>query len=219
MVVAVDGPAGVGKSTLAKHLAERWNLLYLNTGRYYRALTLLALEAGQLPAEPPLGAAAEVLVTLAESVNWDYRDGAVVADGRTLGDELHSAAVDRWVATVSELPRVRDALNAFFRRLAVARDVVCEGRDMTSAVFPHAEVRIFLDADPEVRARRRFDERPEGMSYKAVLEAIRTRDAIDRNKPVGALRITDGTVLVDSSGLTIQAVCEKVDSIVQKHRH
>lgn len=220
MVVAIDGPAGVGKSTLAKHLSQKWGLLYLNTGRYYRALTLLALERG-LPAQgsPIAAETAQSLERLAEAVDWGYDEGAVLADGRRLLDELHSTEVDGWVATVSELPRVRSVLNAYFRRLAARRDVVCEGRDMTSAVFPDAEVRIFLDADAEVRAQRRFDERPEGLTYEQVLEAIRTRDAIDRNKPVGALRLTPGTFLLDSSRLTIQEVCAKVDSTVQAYRH
>jgi small subunit ribosomal protein S1 len=219
VVVALDGPAGVGKSTLAKHLADRWNLLYLNTGRYYRALTLLAIEARILPDEPPLGSeTATALEALARSADWGYENGSVLVGTRSLSSDLHSAEIDRWVASVSELPRVREVLNAYFQRLASTHDVVCEGRDMTSAVFPQAEIRIFLDADAEVRAKRRYDERSEGMTFEGVLESIRKRDAIDRNKPVGALRLTPGTLLVDSSRLTIQQVCEKVDTIVYQHR-
>ena len=214
MVVAIDGPAGVGKSTLSQHLALRWNLHYLNTGRYYRTVTLLALEQGLLP-DPDMGAA---LVNLANGITWGFDETSVVANGRSLSTELHSAAVDRWVAPVSALPQVREAVNRIFRSLAVGRDLVCEGRDVTSAVFPAAEIRIFLDASPEIRAQRRFAERSEGQTYEAILAAIRERDHIDRTKPVGALRLTEGCILVDSSRLTIKAVCEKVDSIVSEYR-
>ena len=214
LVVAIDGPAGVGKSTLSQHLALRWNLHYLNTGRYYRTVTLLALEQGLLP-DPDMGAA---LVNLANGITWGFDETSVVANGRSLSTELHSAAVDRWVAPVSALPQVREAVNRIFRSLAVGRDLVCEGRDVTSAVFPAAEIRIFLDASPEIRAQRRFAERSEGQTYEAILAAIRERDHIDRTKPVGALRLTEGCILVDSSRLTIKAVCEKVDSIVSEYR-
>jgi len=223
MVIAIDGPAGVGKSTLARHLAQTWDLHYLNTGRYYRTVTLLALEQSILPTGDPFPLTgdpvrAAALEDLASRIGWTFRESGVVADGRYLEDELHSASVDRWVALVSELPPVREALNRWFRRLGRERGLVCEGRDVTSVVFPDAEVRIFLDADPEVRARRRFDERSEGQSYEAILKAIRDRDFIDRNKAVGALRMTSGCRLVDSSRLTIQDVCETVDSIVREHR-
>jgi small subunit ribosomal protein S1 len=224
MVIAIDGPAGVGKSTLARHLSQRWKLHYLNTGRYYRTVTLLALERGLLDAESEAFSLAAdpqkagLLVFLAKAIVWGFDETAVIADGRRLSEELHSVQVDRWVAQVSELPEVRHALNTRFRSLAREKGIVCEGRDVTSAVFPQAEIRLFLDASPEVRARRRFDERSEGQSYEQILAAIQERDRIDRNKPVGALVLTPGCLLVDSSRLTIQDVCEKVDSIVYQHR-
>jgi len=161
---------------------------------------------------------AQALVDLAAAIVWTFDEAAIVANGRRLATELHSAAVDRWVALVSALPPVRAVVNAQFRALARTHSLVCEGRDVTSAVFPQAEVRIFLDADPAVRARRRFDERPEGQSYEAILASIEERDRIDRTKPVGALVLTPGCRLIDSSRLTIKAVCEKVDSIVREHR-
>ncbi len=224
MVIAIDGPAGVGKSTLARYLADRWNLHYLNTGRYYRTVTLFALEDRLLSSEgevfPLLGLPELVvsLVALAEAINWGFDDQTIIANGKRLGAELHSAAVDRWVALVSEIPDLRAVLNRQFRKLGQTLDLVCEGRDVTSVVFPVAEVRVFLDAEPEVRAQRRFQERAEGQTYEQILAAIRERDRIDRSKPVGALVLTPGCLLVDSSRLTIEAVCAKVDSIVYDYR-
>jgi len=224
LVVAIDGPAGVGKSTLARHLADRWKLHYLNTGRYYRTVTLLALERLVLPSEgtaqPLLNdyGRTDQLVALAQAIVWGWDESVIVADGRRLSTDLHSALVDRWVALVSELPGVREVLNRQFRSLAKSRDIVCEGRDVTSAVFPDAAVRVFLDADAEVRALRRFEERAEGHTYEDILASILARDKIDRNKPVGPLVLTPGCIPIDSSRLTIGAVCEKVDSIVYEHR-
>ena len=211
MVIAIDGPAGVGKSTLARYLAQRFACKLLNTGRYYRALTFLALESGLLPSDGDIGA---TLVPLAHSVKWDFHDEIVKANGRALSEELHTAEVDSWVAKVSELPAIREGLNTFFRALANEHRLVCEGRDITSVVFPKAEVRIFLDARPDVRARRRFEERPEDMPYEQVLATIILRDEIDRNKAFGPLIVTPGCVLLDCSDLTIQVVCARVERIV-----
>ena len=224
MVVAIDGPAGVGKSTLASYLAERWKFLSLNTGRFYRAVTFLALEQGLLAELDPISGfrlfpqAAASIVALTESIGWSFDDSQITANGRVLGQQLHSAEVDRWVAQVSEIAAVRKILNRSFREFGQTKDLVSEGRDVTSEVFPQAEIRIFLDAVPEIRAQRRYLERDEGMTYEAILKAILERDMIDRNKPVGALKVTPGCVVIDSSRLTIEKVCAKVDTIVQAYR-
>ncbi|MEI8092920.1 MAG: (d)CMP kinase [Spirochaetales bacterium] len=211
MVIAIDGPAGVGKSTIARHLATSFGCLVLNTGRFYRALTYRALSAGLLPTELGLP---EVLVPFSASLHWEFLDGAVVVDGVPLGSELHSVEVDVWVAQVSEVPEVRSQFNAIFRSLGKKHRLVCEGRDITSVVFPEADVRLFLDATPEVRARRRFEERPEDVAYERVLDAIRERDSIDRNKKHGPLVVMPGVHFLDCSDLTIAAVCARVADIV-----
>jgi len=211
MVIAIDGPAGVGKSTVARYLAQRFGCRLLNTGRYYRALTYLALEEGLLP---PVGELADTLEPLAASVEWSFQNEIVEVNGRSLSSELHSADVDFWVARVSELPLIRERLNSFFRSLETRHRLVCEGRDITSVVFPKAQVRIFLDAIPEVRARRRFEERPKDMPYEQVLASIVRRDEIDRNKAFGPLIVAPGCVLLDCSDLTIQAVCARVENFV-----
>lgn len=217
MVVAIDGPAGVGKSTVAKHVAVQWNMAYLNTGKYYRAVTFLALREGLL-SESCQELSWEVkqkLTVLTSQIKWGFQKNAVIAGELILCDELHTQIVDRWVAQVSAVQEVRNVLNQNFRRWGLEQRIVVEGRDMTSEVFPQAEVRIFLDASPHERARRRFNERPEGQTFEMILEGINRRDAIDRNKEVGALRLTPGCYLIDTSDLTIQNVCEKVDAIVR----
>jgi cytidylate kinase len=207
MIVAMDGPAGCGKSTIAKLLSERMGFLYVNSGNIYRALTWAALQKG-------LGLNDEAaLISAASEVSVDYdKGGSILLDGTRLSTELRSAEVEAIVAQVSAIPEIRRIVNEIVRRLARGKDVVVEGRDMTTVVFPQAELKFFIDASTEERARRRFAQASSLMSYEEILANIKMRDAIDRNKKIGALKIAPDALYLDTSDLTIEAVYEKVYS-------
>ncbi len=204
MIIAFDGPAGSGKSTVARMVAESLGYTYVNSGNLYRAMTLRVLDRGIAP-----GALAEV-TSCAREAQIDYQGGRLFLDGRDTEDLLHSARVDALVAQISAIPELRTIVNEHVCRIADDLDAVVEGRDMTTVVFPEAQVKFFLDASPEARARRRFAQGVSGASLEEITANIEMRDAIDRSKSVGSLRIADDAVYLDSSHLTLQDVYEKV---------
>lgn len=204
MVVAIDGPAGVGKSSIAKMIAQQLGLYYLNSGNFYRGVTYRILSQGLDPMDP------EVCIRQASEAVFDVKDGVFYLDGQAVEDKLHTPAIDLWASKVSVNPKVREIVNENIHKLAGHLDIISEGRDITTVVFPDAEHKFFFDAKPEVRAKRRFDQNPSALEYEKVLAEINERDEIDRNKPVGGLKIADDAVYVDTSYLTIMQVCEKV---------
>jgi cytidylate kinase len=207
MIVALDGPAGCGKSTIAKMLSERTGFIYLNSGSLYRAISYAAIGRS-------LGLDdRRALIGCARSISLSYdSDGAILLDGLRLVEELRSAAVDAIVAQVSAVPEIRSVVDAVVRAAARSKDVVVEGRDMTTVVFPDAEVKFYIDASVEERAKRRFKQKSSDLGFQEILDNIRMRDEIDRNKAVGALKIADDALYLDTSGLTIDQVYETVYS-------
>ena len=208
MVVAIDGPAGVGKSTVARRSAEEAGFLYINSGNFYRAITLAVLESGVRPEDT-----AAVLAT-ARRCRLDIGPGGLQLDGETVEDRLHSDSVDRWVAPHSAIPEVREIVNARIRDIASRSDSVVEGRDIGTVVFPRADVKIFLDADVATRAGRRHVQGTSGLSREEIQKTIQERDRLDRNKPGGRLAAAVDAVQIDTSLLTIQQVCERVRSAI-----
>lgn len=208
MVVAIDGPAGVGKSTIAKMIAQECNFYYLNSGSFYRAYTYLHILHGKDPLDFP-----SVLET-AKLVALSIEDGRICVQGEDIEDKLHTSDVDRFVAKISAYPPLREHVNEQLRRIARDMDVVVEGRDITTVVFPDAQLKCYFDAKPEVRAERRFKQHPDGQDFETVLKEIKERDHIDRTKPVGALQVAEGALYIDTSYLTMGQVCEKVLSAI-----
>ena len=213
MLVAIDGPAGVGKSTVARQCARHSGFLYINSGSFYRAITLAVLQRNA-----PVGDTEAVLV-VARSCRLDVESSEMLLDGRNVEDLLHGDAVDSAVAAVSAIPEVRGVVNARIREIVDRQDVVVEGRDIGTVVFPSAEVKIFLDADIETRAARRHDQ---GVSRRSLAEtraSIGQRDTVDTNKPVGRLAAAPDALRIDTSLLTIQQVCERVNQAILVSRN
>ncbi len=212
MVIAIDGPAGVGKSTVARKVAELGGLSFLNSGNFYRAITWKAISEG-VPLDDP-GA----IVGIAQAIDLRMEGDRLLVDGVERDAELHTDAVDRWVARHSALVPLRREVNRRLREVAKNRDVVMEGRDIATVVFPDAEVKVYLDATVEARALRRYRQGTSDLSLGEIAETIRQRDEIDRNKEEGSLRIAEGALHLDTSDLTIEEVCAKVLQIIPPPR-
>jgi cytidylate kinase len=213
MVVAIDGPAGVGKSTVARRAAAQVGFLYINSGSFYRAVTLAVLRSGGIPSDRG------VVLATARACRLEVVEGRLYLDGGCVEDELHSDEVDRWVAAHSSIPEVRDIVNEKLRGLAAGRDVVVEGRDIGTVVFPGAALKVFLDADVATRAARRHDQGVSGMSRAEIETAIRERDAVDRSKPTGRLAAALDAQSIDTSHLTIDEVCATVAGAILVSRN
>ncbi|MFP4301135.1 MAG: (d)CMP kinase [Alkalispirochaetaceae bacterium] len=212
MVVAIDGPAGTGKSTVAQRVAEETGFLYLNSGKFYRAITYKALKQGKRKENR------HALIATAADITIDVTKDAFFVDGVQLDRELHSEEIDTNVAEVSSIPEVRISVNSRIKKLAQEHDLVVEGRDMQTTVFPNAEVKVFLDADVKARARRRYEQNKSEGDLKDIEAAIRRRDEIDQNKQMGKLARAEDALYVDTTDLTIEEVCETVIATIQKKR-
>jgi cytidylate kinase len=208
MIVAIDGPAGSGKSTVASLLAHRLGFSYLDTGAMYRALTWLARRDGADLAD---GSALAELAT-AHPVSFG-RDGSVEVDGEDVTSAIREPEIDRLVPTVARHPQVREVMRDRQRALALAGDSVIEGRDIGSVVAPDAEVKVFLVADPEERARRRTHDRP-GVKAETLAADLRARDERDAVNTQPA----DDAVLLDTTDLGIDEVVERIVGLVEERR-
>ena len=201
MVVAIDGPAGTGKSTVAHRVAEELNLTFLNSGSFYRALTLAAIDAGVSLDD------ADAVLELAKKQKLDYVDAHLILNGKDVDDQLHQDKVDANVSKVSSIVPLRHLVNDRMREIVKSLNIICEGRDMTTVVFPQAEYKFYLDASIDVQAQRRFDQGCSGLTLEEVKAAIIKRDEMDKNKAEGALKRADDAQYIDTSDLTIDDVC------------
>lgn len=215
-VVAIDGPAAAGKTTVASRVAARLGAMLFDTGALYRAVTLAAQRAGL--ADEDAGAIANLTRRLAIDLSPpsvdDGRQLDVRLDGEDVTWAIRSDEVDRHVSAIAAQPEVRQALLPIQRRIAAGERVVMVGRDIGSVVIPDAGIKVYLDASAEERARRRFQElRDRGfeVKYESVLADTRARDAFDTNRPVAPLRVASGAEVVETDGRSIEEV---VDSIV-----
>lgn len=208
MVIAIDGPAGAGKSTVARALAERLGFTYLDSGAMYRCVALAAIERGaELDDEAAMGA-------LAHSLDIELDGDRVALDGRDVSDAIRSPEVTAASSEVSVHAGVREALVARQRELIAAGRYVAEGRDIGTVVSPEAPLKVFLNASPQERARRRAEQAGEDVA--AVLAAQRERDARDENREHSALRAAADAVELDTTGLALDQVVDRVVTLVRQ---
>lgn len=219
MIVAVDGPAGSGKGTVTKKIEEKLGFLNLDTGATYRCVALQTLRKGiKLENE-------EAIIKIANDIdikidNTGDKD-IILLNGEDVSKEIRTKEVTGIVSQISSIIPVREKMVEVQRNLAQGKNVIVEGRDIGTVVFPNADVKIYLDASEEIRAKRRYEENKQNgidTTYEEVLENVKMRDYNDMNKPYGALKKADDAIVVDSSNLTIEEVVEKVKNIIEEHK-
>ncbi len=216
--IAIDGPAGAGKSTLARALARELGYLYVDTGAIYRTVALRAREAGADPLDP------EQVAPLLEDLDlrMDYGGDGVqrmYLSGRDVTETIRENEISALASQVAALPAVREFLLEFQRKQAREHNVVMDGRDIGTVVLPQAGVKIFLTAAPEARARRRTAEllqRGQDADFDEILREIRQRDEQDENRPVAPLRQAEDAALLDTTNLDLKGSLEALLTLVRE---
>jgi len=212
MVIAIDGPAGSGKSTIAKLLAEKMDFTYINSGNLYRSITLGCIRAKIDISD------SEKVINFAKNIKISYKKDRVSLDGEDVTDLLHTDEIDKYSSPLSAIVPVRHIVNDLIRFLSKGLNIVVEGRDMTTVVFPDTPYRFYLDASADSRAKRRFEQGVSKLSLQEIKTAILQRDEMDRNKAEGSLKIAPGVQYLDTSDLTIIQVYEKLVNIVKERQ-
>ncbi len=207
MVVAIDGPAGAGKSTVARALAHRLGCTYLDSGAMYRCVALLALAS---PDEEPARLARAARIELGGdcAAGDGGAEGTILLNGRDVTEEIRTREVSERASQVASDPAVREALVAKQRELIASGDLVAEGRDIGTVVAPDAALKVFLTADPAERARRRATEL--GLDREAVLDELQRRDQRDSDRRHSPLRAARDAVTLDTTGLSVEQVVERI---------
>lgn len=215
MIVAVDGPAGSGKGTVTKRIEKELGFLNLDTGATYRCVALEALRRGLTLQDE------EKIIEVANQIDIKINNvgdkDIVLLNGEDVSEKIRTKEVTAIVSQVSSIIPVREKMVEVQRKLAIGKDVIVEGRDIGTVVFPNAEVKIYLDASEEVRAKRRYEENLQkgiNTTYEEVLENVRMRDYNDMHKKFGALKKAQDSIVIDSTDLTIDEAVEKIKNII-----
>jgi len=207
-IVAIDGPAGSGKGTITKIVAEKLNLVYIDSGATYRCIALAALK-NNLKVEDK-----EEIIKLTKTLKIEFtKDGRTLLNNEDVSKEIRSKEVSEIVSPISSIVEVREILVDLQRKMANDHDVIMEGRDITTVVFPNANYKFYLDASIEERARRRFKQNEEmniHIPMEELMESIKKRDYNDMHKPVGSLMRTDDQIYIDSTNMTIDEVVDEI---------
>ena len=218
-VVAVDGPAGSGKGTITKLVGEKRNLVYIDTGALYRCVTLYIIR-NNIKLDDTLS-----IKKCLNSINIEFKKGKekdlVFLDGEEVTKRIREKDVDELVSPVSHIVIVRENITNLSRKIAEGKYVIIEGRDIGTNVFPNADVKIYLDATPEERAKRRFKQNKEkgiNTPYEEILESIIIRDKNDKTSNVAPLKQADDAIYIDSTNMTIEEVVNRVIEIIDEKK-
>ncbi len=217
-VVAIDGKAGSGKSTTARGVAKQLNFFYLDTGAMYRAFTLKYLKSGGTK-RIDFGLVNKLLTSTRIELYYENALLKVLLDGNDVSKEIRTPEVNELVSPISAIKEVREWMVKQQREIAGGKDIVCEGRDMATVVFPDAPVKIFMDASPEIRAERRKKELEESgvkVPYDEILANLKYRDQYDSSREHSPLKKTEDAIIIDTTHLTIEQEIAQVVRIVKE---
>ncbi len=216
-IIGIDGPAGSGKGTLTKLIAKKFGLTHIDTGITYRAVAKAVLDNNIKldEKEKIIEIARNVDIQIVPEENVDK----VFLNGKDVTQDIRSKEVTAIVSQVSSIKEVRLLMVELQRKLAKGKNVIMEGRDICTYVFPNADIKIYLKASLEERARRRFEENKQkgiNMSYEEILESIKLRDENDMHKEIGSLQVAEDSIVVDTTGLEIEQSLEKLSKIIEE---
>lgn len=219
MIVAVDGPAGSGKGTIAKRIKNELGFMNLDTGAVYRCLALEMLRR-KVALENE-----NEIIKIANEINIEIDNSGekdiILLNGEDVSKEIRSKEVTDIVSPASSIPAVRKVIDEIERNMAIGKNVIIEGRDIGTVVFPNADIKIYLDASEEIRAKRRYEENLQNninTTYEEILDSVKKRDYNDMHRKVGTLKKADDAILIDSTNLTIDEVVEKIKGIIENHK-
>ncbi len=215
MIIAIDGPAGAGKSTIAKLIAKKINCTYINTGAMYRAVAYFLLKE-----EKSIESLKDSeLQTLLAGIDIQFKNERTLLNGEDITEKIRTEEIAKLASTVAKNPLVRERLTHLQRQIAKKEEcVVMEGRDIGTVVFPNADVKIFLTASPEERARRRYEElvaKGQNVSYEEILQQIKKRDKQDTEREIAPLKPTEDYIIIDTTNKTIEEIADNIIMIVR----
>ncbi|GAA0065957.1 MAG: (d)CMP kinase [Clostridium perfringens] len=213
ITVAIDGPAGAGKSTIAKIIGEKFNLMYINTGSMYRAVTLKALE-NNISAEE-----VDKLLVMIDGMDMHFENDELILNGENINSLITMPNISKNVSAYASIREVRERLVNLMRKMALKYSVIMDGRDIGTVVLKDANFKFFLTASPEERADRRYKElmgKGVEVNYDEILQDIIKRDYIDSNREVDPLRKAKDAIEIDTTGIGIMGVVEKISSYMEK---
>ncbi|HGG0415954.1 TPA: (d)CMP kinase [Clostridium sporogenes] len=211
--IAIDGPAGAGKSTIAKIIGKKLNIMYINTGSMYRAVTLMALENNIEHSD------IESLKTLINSMDISFNGNNIIVNGKDLEEAIRMPIINNNVSKYAAVEEVRELLVSMQQNISKKYNVIMDGRDIGTVVLKDAPYKFFITASAEVRAKRRLKELKEkhiNIDFEDVLKEIKERDYIDSNRKINPLKQSEDAILIDTSNFTIEEVVDKICTIIKR---